>query len=248
MSGLKQLLYSDLSRQYELEGKAGARPNFVGFVARLFHYRFLPNVICRISRAAYVAGLPIIPNLFTYLNLLMFGLEVTPRCEIGPGVFFAHTYGTVVGGSRIGSRATIFQGVTIGSKTLEMRFDLTLRPNIGDNVVLGAGCKVLGGIHLGNGVTVGANAVVLESVEDNATVVGIPARVVDSRDVCSFESIGERGGQSQVKVLVTGGAGFIGTHLCRKLLQMAMRSPFSTTSARKFTRGTATWPRTFAGT
>ena len=77
----------------------------------------------------------------------------------------------------------MFQGVTIGSKTLEMRFDLTLRPTIGDNVVLGAGCKVLGGIHLGNGVTVGANAVVLDSVEDNATVVGIPARVVDSRDM-----------------------------------------------------------------
>src|ERR1017187_5118652 len=82
MSGLKQLLYDDLSRQYELEGKAGARPNFVGFIARLLHYRFLPNVICRTSRAAYLAGVPVIPNLFTYLNILMFGLEVTPRCEI----------------------------------------------------------------------------------------------------------------------------------------------------------------------
>lgn len=53
-----------------------------------------------------------------------------------------------------------------------------LRPTIGDNVVLGAGCKLLGGIHLGDGVTVGANAVVLESVPANATVAGIPARVI----------------------------------------------------------------------
>ena len=178
MSGLKQLLYDDLSRQYELEGKSDTRPSFVGFIARLLHYRFLPNVICRTSRAAYLAGVPVVPNLFTYLNVLMFGLEVTSRCEIGPGVFFAHTYGTVVGGSRIGSRATFFQGVTIGAKTLEMRFDPALRPTIGDNVVLGAGCKVLGAIHLGDGVTVGANAVVLDSVEPGVTVVGVPARVV----------------------------------------------------------------------
>src|SRR5664279_68254 len=179
MPGLKQLLYDDLSRQYELEGRTATRPNFIGFLARLLHYRFLPNVICRTSRAAYLAGVPVVPQLLTYLNLILFGLEVTPRCEIGSGVFFAHTYGTVVGGSQIGREATFFQGVTIGAKTLEMRFDPAQRPTIGDNVVLGAGCKVLGAIHLGDGVTVGANAVVLQSVAPGATVVGIPARVVE---------------------------------------------------------------------
>ena len=179
MPGLKQLLYDDLSRQYELEGRTATRPNFIGFLARLLHYRFLPNVICRTSRAAYLAGVPVVPQLLTYLNLILFGLEVTPRCEIGSGVFFAHTYGTVVGGSQIGREATFFQGVTIGAKTLEMRFDPAQRPTIGDNVVLGAGCKVLGAIHLGDGVTVGANAVVLQSVTPGATVVGIPARVVE---------------------------------------------------------------------
>jgi serine O-acetyltransferase len=180
MLGLKQLLYADLSRQYELEGKTNAQPNFAAFAARLLHYRFLPNVICRTSRAAYLAGVPFLPSLFTYLNILMFGLEVTPKCEIGPGVYFPHTYGTVVGGNRIGSKATIFQGATIGAKALEMQFAPSLRPTIGDNVVLGAGCKVLGGIQLGDSVTVGANAVVLDSVRPNATVAGVPARVVCS--------------------------------------------------------------------
>jgi serine O-acetyltransferase len=192
MSELKQLLYDDLSRQYELEGKAGVRPNFVGFIARFLHYRFLPNVICRTSRALYLAGVPVLPNLFTYLNILMFGLEVTPRCQIGPGIFFAHAYGTVIGGTRVGSGATIFQGVTIGAKTLEMRFDPALRPTIGDNVVLGAGCKILGGIHLGDGVTVGANAVVLDSVEPHTTVVGVPARVVGFGELSgSSQSVGQ---------------------------------------------------------
>ena len=183
MSQLKQLLYEDLVRQFELEGKPDLRPNFLRLLARLLHFRFLPNVICRTSRAAYLAGVPIIPHLFTYLNILLFGLEVTPRCEIGSGVFFAHSSGTVVGASRIGTKVTFFQGVTVGAKRMDMQFDPALRPTIGNDVVLGAGCKVLGGIQLGDGVTVGANAVVLDSVEANATVAGVPAQVISSHPV-----------------------------------------------------------------
>ena len=191
MSQLKRLLYGDLVREFELEGRADLRPNPFRFFARLLHYRFLPNVICRTSRAAFLAGVPVIPQLLTYLNIVLFGLEVTPRCEIGTGVFFAHTYGTVVGASRIGRNATIYQGVTVGAKALDMSFDPALRPTIGDDVVLGAGCKVLGGIALGDAVTVGANAVVVESVDSNATVVGIPARVVGWREVpVSSRSVG----------------------------------------------------------
>jgi serine O-acetyltransferase len=175
---LRQLLYADLARQYELEGSPGRKPNFLRFLARVLHFRFLPNVICRLSRAAYLAQLPLIPHLFTYLNIVLFGLEVTPKCEIGPGVFFAHAVGTVVGAARLGANVTLFQGVTLGAKELAPMFDPSTRPVVGDNVMLGAGCKVLGAIAIGNGVTVGANAVVLESVPANATVVGIPARVV----------------------------------------------------------------------
>lgn len=183
MSQLKQLLYGDLARQYELEGRVDLRPNLFRLLAKFSHFRFLPNVICRTSRAAYLAGVPIIPHLFTYLNIVLFGLEVTPKCEIGPGVFFAHASGTVVGASRIGSNVTFFQGVTVGARLSDIKFDPALRPIIGNDVVLGAGCKVLGGIQLGDGVTVGANAVVLESVEPNSTAVGIPARVISSARV-----------------------------------------------------------------
>jgi serine O-acetyltransferase len=84
----------------------------------------------------------------------------------------------VIGAWRIGSNATIFQGVTLGAKELDMRFDFKLRPEIGDNVVLGSGAKILGGIHIGDNVTVGANSVVLKSVKANSIVVGIPARQV----------------------------------------------------------------------
>ncbi len=180
MSQLKDLLYSDLSRQYQLEGRADVRPNFFRFLVRMMHFRYLPNVIYRTSRAAMLAGVPVLPKLLTYLNLVLFGLEVTPKCEIGPGIFFAHPVGCVIGAWRIGSNVTIFQGVGLGALHPDMGFHREMRCEIGDDVVLGAGCKVLGPYRIGNGAVVGANSVVMSSVEPRHTVFGVPARVVPS--------------------------------------------------------------------
>jgi serine O-acetyltransferase len=180
MAGLKELLYSDLARQYELEGKPDVRPNLFRFLGRMLHFRYLPNVLCRTSRAAMLAGVPLVPKLLTYLNLVLFGLEVTPKCEVGPGIFFAHPVGCVIGAWRIGSNVILFQGVGLGAKHADMGFQRELRPEVGNNVVLGAGCKVLGPCRIGDFVTVGANSVVLTSVESHRTVLGIPASVVPS--------------------------------------------------------------------
>jgi serine O-acetyltransferase len=180
---LHQLLYSDLARQYELAGRHDRQPNFLRLLARLLHYRFLPIALYRVSRSAFLAGIPLLPGLLTYLNLVLFGLEITPRCEVGPGLFFAHTSGSVIGASRMGSNVTIFGSVTLGAKELDMRFDPALRPAVGNNVVLGAGSKVLGPVRIADNVTVGANAVVLHTVEANTTVVGIPARKIEITQV-----------------------------------------------------------------
>jgi serine O-acetyltransferase len=175
---LTQLLYRDLERQFELEGRP-AVTSFVRFLCRLPHPRFLPLVLCRVSRAAMLRKIPIVPQLLTYLNIVLFGLEVTPRCQIGPGIFFPHPSGTVIGARRIGRNATILQGVTLGAKKMDLAFDSRLRPEVGDNVMVGAGAKILGGICIGDNVTVGANAVVVDSVEAGDTVVGIPARPIE---------------------------------------------------------------------
>ena len=180
MLNLKQLLYSDLARHYALEGSPAIQPNFLRFLCRLAHHRFLPVVLCRLSRAAMLNRVPLLPKLLTYLNIVLFGIEVTPRCEIGPGVFFPHTSGTVIGAVRIGANAIIYQGVTLGAKKLGLGFDHANRPEVGDSVVLGAGCKILGGITIGDNVIVGANSVVLRSVPPNQTVAGIPAREIIS--------------------------------------------------------------------
>ncbi len=126
--------------------------------------------------------IPLFPKLLTYLNLVLFGIEVTPRCEIGPGLFFPHTSGTVIGAVRIGGNAIVFQGVTLGAKKLGLDFDSANRPEVGDNVVLGAGSKILGGIVIGDNVIVGANSLVVRSVPPNQTVAGIPARAISSME------------------------------------------------------------------
>jgi serine O-acetyltransferase len=183
---LTRLLRSDLARQYELEGRS--RPGIFALPARLLHPRFLPIVLCRVARSAWLRRIPVIPALCGYLNLLLFGLEVPARCEIGPGIFFPHPSGTVVGACRIGSNVTIFQGVTLGARELDMRFDPHLRPEIGDNVTIGAGAKVLGGIRVQDDAIIGANAVVVHPVEKGGTVVGIPAVPIGRRRAAANQS------------------------------------------------------------
>jgi serine O-acetyltransferase len=110
----------------------------------------------------------------------MFGIEVTPRCDIGPGLMLPHTFGTVIGATAIGSNATVFQGATIGASSLDMGFDKNKRPVIGGNVIIGAGAKVLGGLSVGNNVTIGANSVVVKSIVDGMVVAGVPAKIIRS--------------------------------------------------------------------
>ena len=179
---LKELLYADLERQLHLGGRSDEKASLLRLLCRLPHPRFLPIVLCRFSRSALMNGLPAIAHLLSYLNQIMFGIEISPRCAIGPGIFFPHTSGTVIGASKIGRDVTIFQGVTLGAKEIDMDYDLALRPELGDFVVVGAGAKVLGGISLSDNVSVGANAVVLRSVPANTTVAGVPAREVHSSE------------------------------------------------------------------
>lgn len=105
--------------------------------------------------------------------LRLYGLELEPGRHVQGGCYLAHPVGCVLRAGRIGSNATIIGSVTLGANQ-----DRRLSPTIGDNVFLGVGCRVLGDITLGDNVKVGANAVVLADVDDDTTVVGIPAKPV----------------------------------------------------------------------
>ena len=103
---------------------------------------------------------------------LLTGIQIPKFCRIGPGLRIHH-YGTLIlnGGVIIGSNCTLRTGVVIGN--LHGGDDI---PVLGDKVEIGVGAKVLGRIHIGNNVKIGANAVVIRDVPDGATAVGVPAR------------------------------------------------------------------------
>jgi serine O-acetyltransferase len=175
---LKQVLLVDLQRQYYFDGTPQRTPTVGGLLKRALNPRFMPVVLCRFANALHLKRLTSLARLISLLNFLLFGIEIAMRCEIGEGVFFPHTVGTVIGARHIGRNAVIYQGVTFGAKELDLGFHGDARPIIGDNVVVGAGAKVLGGITVGNNVVIGANAVVVTSLPDNVVVGGIPARIL----------------------------------------------------------------------
>ncbi len=104
------------------------------------------------------------------------GIEIHPGATIGKGLFIDHGMGVVIGETaEIGDNCTIYQGVTLGGTGKDQG---KRHPTLGDNVMVGSGAKVLGPFRVGNNARIAAGAVVLTEVPDNATAVGVPARVV----------------------------------------------------------------------
>lgn len=142
---------------------------YSGLHALLFH---------RFSHWLYTKNLRTIPRLISQLSRFLTGIEIHPGAEIGCGFFIDHGMGVVIGEtSVIGNNVTLFQGVTLGGTGKERG---KRHPTIGNNVVVGAGAKVLGSINIGDDAKIGAGSVVLKNVAENSTVVGIPGRVVTS--------------------------------------------------------------------
>ena len=104
------------------------------------------------------------------------GIEIHPAAKIGKGLFIDHGMGVVIGETtEIGDNCTIYQGVTLGGTGKDVG---KRHPTLGNNVMIGAGAKVLGPVHVGDNSKIAANAVVLHEVPENSTAVGIPAKVV----------------------------------------------------------------------
>jgi len=129
----------------------------------------------KMARSMKSLSVPLLPRLFSQIGRWITGIEIHPCAEIGKGLFIDHGMGVVVGETTIlGDNVTMFQGVTLGGTGKEKG---KRHPTIGNNVVIGAGAKVLGNIKIGNNVMIGSNAVVLRDVPDDSTVVGVPGRI-----------------------------------------------------------------------
>lgn len=137
-----------------------------------FHALFLYRVAHFFSNIK----LKFVARLISQLSRFLTGIEIHPGAQIGKRLFIDHGMGIVIGETAtIGDNCTIYHGVTLGGTGKDI---YKRHPDLGNNVVVGCGAKVLGPIKIGNNVKIGANAVVVKEVIDNSTVVGVPGRIV----------------------------------------------------------------------
>lgn len=143
----------------------------------LFLYSGLHALLCyRLSNALYKKKKFAAARAVSQAARFLTGIEIHPGATIGKGLFIDHGAGVVIGETaEIGDNCTIYQGVTLGGTGKDVG---KRHPTLGDNVMVGAGAKVLGPFKVGSNSKIAANAVVLEEIPEDSTAVGIPARVV----------------------------------------------------------------------
>jgi len=172
--------WGDIRRDYRavFERDPAARSAMEVFLAYPGFHAILMH---RINHALRNAGIPVLPRLLSHLSRFLTGIEIHPAAKIGPGFFIDHGMGTVIGETtEVGDDCLLYQGVTLGGTGKEKG---KRHPTLGNNVVVGAGAKILGAITIGNNVIIGANSVVLKPVPDNAICVGVPGRITKKRIV-----------------------------------------------------------------
>ena len=146
-------------------------PSFKNKMEVFLYPGFWVLVFYKISRFFYLRKIYFFARLFMEIGKRLTSIEIHPGAVIGKRFFIDHGFGVVIGETTvIGDDVTIYHGVTLGGTGKEKG---KRHPNIGNNVLIGAGAKVLGNINIGNNVKIGANAVILKDVEDNVTAVGI---------------------------------------------------------------------------
>jgi len=134
----------------------------------------------RIAHFFWRSRLKLLARIISHLSRFLTGIEIHPGAKIGRRFFIDHGMGVVIGEtSEIGDNVTLHQGVTLGGTSTQRT---KRHPTLKDNVMVGVGAQLIGNITIGENSKVGAGSVVLNSVPPNATVVGVPGRVVAVRN------------------------------------------------------------------
>ncbi len=139
---------------------------YPGFHAIQFH---------RAAHWLWNRRLPLLGRMLSHVARFLTGIEIHPGARLGPGFFIDHGMGVVIGETaEIGENVTLYHGVTLGGTSVKKE---KRHPTLGNNVIIGAGAKVLGPVKVGDNARIGAGSVVVTDVPPNSTVVGIPGKV-----------------------------------------------------------------------
>ncbi len=170
-----------LERDPAAKSKFDALISYPGVHALLYY---------RLAHWAWENGFYTLGRFISHIGRFLSGIEIHPGAKIGKGVFIDHGMGVVIGETaEVGDNVTLYQGVTLGGTSLDGG---KRHPTLEEGVIVGAGAKILGPIVIGKNARVGSNAVVVKPVLENATVVGIPAKVVQpprtktGKDFCAY--------------------------------------------------------------
>ena len=171
---MNDFLESIMHRDPAAKSKISIILTYPGVKAVFFH---------RIANFFSVAKLDLIARIISQFSRFMTGIEIHPGAKIGKNLFIDHGMGVVIGEtSDIGDNVTIYHMATLGgiapSIDSDNQRDVKRHPTLKDNVVVGSGAQILGPVVIGKNAKVGANAVVTKDVEENAVMVGIPAKNV----------------------------------------------------------------------
>lgn len=167
---LRELLDGDLAQHFRFHPGRRVGGVWSTVALRAANPYFLPVLLVRISGFLASRHHRVLARLVSQVTLTLFGLEVAGSTAIGPGLYLPHTQGTVIGAASIGKNAIIYHNVTLGARLIDVGFDPTTRPVLGDDVLIGSGAKVLGPVIIGDGCVVGANAVIVRSIAAGMSV------------------------------------------------------------------------------
>ncbi len=183
---MKDFLNSIMKRDPAAKSTLSIILTYPGVKAIFFH---------RFANFFHIAGFYLIARIISQTTRFFTGIEIHPGAKIGKNLFIDHGMGVVIGEtSEIGDNVTIYHAVTLGgispSVDSERQRHEKRHPTIGNDVVIGSGAQVIGPVKIGNGSRIAANAVVVNDVPENSTMVGVPAKSVKTGNKGNFRPYG----------------------------------------------------------
>ena len=185
---MNDYLNSIIKRDPAARDKISIILTYPGVKAVFFHY---------IANKLWNLKFHLFARMISQFSRFLTGIEIHPGAKIGKNLFIDHGMGVVIGeSSDIGNDVTLYHGVTLGgispSENSDTQRNVKRHPTLEDNVIVGSSAQILGPITIGKSARIGANAVVLKDVPNNATMVGNPAKNISTNTDLSFRPYGVR--------------------------------------------------------